>query len=114
MKVGFLESQEGLQSGHLSVWSSLLQGECLEAGNMGAGLRLGVCWLSGPGKVKRSELHVIYMFNESQSCSTWFKVRIRDKQTIINSINRRLLSLSLTVYPSVSLAHFGVGSLLTL
>lgn len=66
---------------------------------MGAGLRLGVCWLSGPGKVKRSELHVIYMFNESQSCSTWFKVRIRDKQTIINSINRRFLSLSLTVLP---------------
>lgn len=82
MQVGFLESQEGLQSGHLSVWSSLLQGECLEAGNMGAGLRLGVCWLSGPEQVKRSELHVVYMINESQSCSTWFKARIRDKQTI--------------------------------
>lgn len=82
MQVGFLESQEGLQSGHLSVWSSLLQGECLEAGNMGAGLCLGVCWLSGPGQVKRSELHVVYMINESQSCSTWFKARIRDKQTI--------------------------------
>ena len=80
--MGFLESQEGLQSGHLSVWSSLLQGECLEAGNMGAGLRLGVCWLSGPEQVKRSELHVVYMINESQSCSTWFKARIRDKQTI--------------------------------
>lgn len=82
MKVGFLESQEGLQSGHLSVWSSLLQGVHLEAGNMGAGLRLGVCWLGGLGQAKPSELHVVYMFNESQSCFTWFKVRIRDKQTI--------------------------------
>lgn len=49
---------------------------------MGAGLRLVFRWLSGLGQVKPSELHVVYMVNESQSCSTWFKVRIRDKQTI--------------------------------
>lgn len=57
-------------------------GEGLEAENMGAGLHLRVCWLSGLGQVKPSELHVVYMFNESQSCSTWFKVKIRDKQTV--------------------------------
>ena len=72
MQVGFAESQEGLWSDHLSVWSSLLWVEGLEAGNTSAGLGLGVCWLSDLGQVKPSDLHVVYMLSESQSCSTWF------------------------------------------